>query len=286
MSPDFDQINQALEPWRQGDVVLGTSLVFVHVANLKKPLTETAQKAAAYYNSENIPLQIGEVFQHPPGFVVVTQTCDLARNCDERPYINIAPLTQVESERLEEIQKLKRPGYLYIPSLAEQGLVGDLDRIMTLEKAIVAEWDRIPGWSTDSEAKNIAQAISRKFARMAFPDDFVAAIQKFTKRVKNKYTKHNPEGQHLKSLREIRVQAYPSWDAAKVELLFWLIQDENPPNPVQWDSLIDEWSKLIDESGRFEVAMQKTTLDDMTARDYTDSDTLDFDALSYIEELD
>jgi len=34
---------------------------------------------------------------------------------------------------------------LYIPGVAELNLVADLDRVMTVEKAVVAEWERKSG---------------------------------------------------------------------------------------------------------------------------------------------
>ena len=36
---------------------------------------------------------------------------------------------------------------------------------MTVHKAVVAGWERLPGWTTDAEVRAIAGALARKRAR-------------------------------------------------------------------------------------------------------------------------
>lgn len=51
--------------------------------------------------------------------------------------------------------------------------------------------------------------------------------------------------------------------------------------PVDWSSFVDQWLALFDQTGRFRLESPiACRLDDMTARDYVESDHLDLDRLS------
>jgi hypothetical protein len=214
---------------------------------------------------------------------VVTQTCDLVRSCAERPFLEISPLLEVDAELLAEIKRLKRPNYAYIAGVADRFLVADLDRVMTVEKAVVAAWERIPGCQSDADIRSLAEALARKRSRFAFPDDFNRFAQKLQKRMQDKHEKHTDEGEALRALREIRVSATPAWDANTVELIFWFIRAETDDRfqNKEWHQLLDSWLKLLPATGRFNhVYGFVKSLEDMTAKEYTQSDRLDLDQLS------
>uniref|UniRef100_UPI00286C0169 hypothetical protein n=1 Tax=Chamaesiphon sp. OTE_20_metabat_361 TaxID=2964689 RepID=UPI00286C0169 len=217
------------------------------------------------------------------GFVVVTQTCDLVRSCAERAFVEISPLVAVNSTWIEEIRKLKRPRYAYIAGVADRFLVADLDLVMTVEKAVVAAWERIPGCRSDADTRSLAEALARKRSRFAFPDDFNRFAQKLQKRMQDKHEKSTDEGDALRALREIRVSATPAWDANAVELIFWFVRAETDDRfgEKEWHEWLDSWLKLLPESARFSsVDGSVVTLDDMTAKEYVNSDRLDLDRLS------
>ena len=67
---------------------------------------------------------------------------------------------------------------------------------MTVEKAVVAKWTRIPGCATDDERVAFAKALARKRRRFAFPNGFNSGPVKFRGRLKDKDGKNSPEG-HL-----------------------------------------------------------------------------------------
>lgn len=163
-------VDDALGAWRQGDCVLDGEHWFAHRLDTKFPVTDASRAAA----DEGADLAEEEI----AGFVVVTQTCDVVRACDERPYVEVCPLVGVDEPRLREIERGRRPAYAYLPLLADRRLVADLDRVMTVEKPVVASWTRAPGWVTDAEARMFAQALARKRARFAFPDDFTGFARK------------------------------------------------------------------------------------------------------------
>lgn len=266
-----DAIDAALSKWRQGDCVVGDQW-FVHRFSPDSPLTQAAAAIAA----EGTDVAEDAV----AGLVVLTQTCDIVRSCKDRQYLEVAPLVEVDDQVLRESERGRRPRYAFVPGVADRRLVADLDRVMTIEKAIAAKWDRVLGSGTDSEARSFAQALARKRSRFAFPDDFSLAIEKLHDRLLEKHDKQTREGQALRSLREIRVQASPSWNSKDVELILWFIREPDATDfdGTGWDELLEDWLKMIPATGRYRsVEGAVVALDDLTARDYVDSDPLDLD---------
>ena len=87
-----------------------------------------------------------------------------------------------------------------------------------------------------------------------------------------------------RTLRQIRVHAEPSWDADQVRLSWWFVKDGDPPGiPADWPALLDRPLVLFhhDEARRFRLDPPiARRLEDMTARDYVESDRLDLVRLS------
>ncbi len=195
-------------------------------------------------------------FAEVRGVVMLSQSCDIVRTCRDRPFVEFAPLVERTKPVVEEIRRLKRPGFAYVPGTADQFLVADLDRTMTVEKALVSCWARTPGWETDEQFRNFTKALAHKRSRFAFPDDFVAAARKLEARLVSMHNKHTVEGAHLRALREIRVRAAPSWGADQIQLTWWFIKDGDPPDvPSHWPALLDQWLALFeqDDGGRFHL---------------------------------
>lgn len=94
-----------------------------------------------------------------------TQTCDLVRRCADRPFVEVSPLVEVDDRVLREVERGRRPNYGFIPGVAPRRLVADLDRVMTVEKAVVAAWARVEGSRTDDDARRLSLALARKRAR-------------------------------------------------------------------------------------------------------------------------
>lgn len=281
---DERTIDQALQAWRQGDVSLDVGLEFLHFADLSRPHSPASAQVAEELAHDREAIEAGPtpVLDAVRGVVMLSQTCDVVRGCRNRPFVEVAPLIEVPGRWVEEIRRLKRPAFAYVPATVGERLVADLDRTMTVEKAIVAGWTRISGWETDDDLRDFARALARKRSRFAFPDDFVAATRSFQERLTDKHNRQTDEGAHLRALREIRVRAAPSWDDGEVRLSWWFIKDADPVDaPVDWSSFVDQWLALFDQTGRFRLESPiACRLDDMTARDYVESDHLDLDRLS------
>jgi len=271
----MEAVDKALSEWRQGDCVVGEQWFLCRFKS-DLPLTDDSREVAG----EGVDLAESAV----RGFAVLTQTCDIVRSCGKRPYVEVAPLVEIDSkQKLRGIQRGHMPRFGYIPGVADMSLVADLDRVMTAEKWVVASWERTPGWERDDEARHIARALARKRTRFAFPDDFGRLAQGLHQRLQDKHDKNSPEGSALRALREIRVRAVPSWEADKIEITFWFIRNEDQWDfdGQSWHSLLDRWLDLVPASGRFvRVDGSVTTLSDLTAKDYVESDPLDLDHLS------
>ena len=268
------RVDAALQAWRQGDCVLGEHW-FIHRFDPAFPLTE----ASAAVSDQGVDLAESAV----RGLVVLTQTCDIVRTSRERPFLEVAPLVEVSAQVAYEVERGRRPLYALIPALRTHRLVADLDRIMTVEKAVVAQWARITGCRTDAEARRFALALVRKRARVAFPDDFTTWVARLQGRLLERHDRQSEEGRALRALREIRVCATPSWDATSVEVTFWFIREEEAMDfeGTRWDTLLEAWLQLIPAAGRFShVDGAVLALADLTAKDYVESDPLDLDHLS------
>lgn len=222
-----NEVDDSLASWRQGDFVLGEHW-FLFRTDAKRPLTSDAAIAAGM-DGDVVEVEVC-------GFVIITQTCDIVRRCGGRPFVEVCPLVKVDDTTFHEVEFGRRPNYAFVPGAAQQQLVADLDRVMTIEKSVVAGWVRVEGCTTDADTRRLSRALARKRARMAFPDDFVAAASKLTSRLSSKHDKDSDEGRALRSLREIRVQASPSWDADRIELMFFFIRNEDDPTIEQQDS--------------------------------------------------
>lgn len=260
----------ALRDWRQGDCIVGERWFVLR------------RKAEA--TGEESEPDGALVEQSVEGLVVLSQTCDLVRDPSDRPYVEVAPLVRPKDPtQLREIQRGRRPAYVWIPGVAERGLVADLDRVMTVEKELLVSWPRTPGCRDDAESRALASALARKRARAAFPDDFVALARKLVARLVDKHDRSSPEGEALRALAQIRVRAAPSWDASAVavELLFILDPEAEPARPAELDLHLARWLALMPAAGRFgPVEGRVVSLDDLSAREYLDSDPLDLEHLS------
>lgn len=273
-SVEAQSIDGALQQWRQGDLALEERW-FVHIGDPVRPLTEAAGQ------SEGTDLQA--LRSEVGGLAVVTQTCDIVRSCCERPYIEVAPLVQMDGDTLHHIRRGRQPRFASLPALVGLQMAVDLDRVMTVEKSVSAQWERTPGWTSEADSREFARALSRKRERFAFPDDFTRLASKLKNRLRDKHERDTEEGLALRALDEIRVQAAPDWDAATVSLFFWFIRNENQVELLKksWADLRDAWLKLVPASGRFtKIDGQLVALEDMKATDYVHSDRLDLDHLS------
>ena len=181
---------------------MDVGLEFLHLANLSLPLSAASRQAANAHadGGEKIPAEAVAICDEVRGVVMLSQTCDVVRSCRQRPFVEVAPLVEMLEREVEHVRRLKRPAFAYVTGTAKERLIADLDRIMTVEKTVVAGWARKPGWESDEDLRNFALAISRKWSRFAFPEDFISAARALQKRIVRNVSSKNTTSRHEKAL--------------------------------------------------------------------------------------
>lgn len=281
---DTSKIDVAIQDWRQGDLILENVPFFVHLADLSAPLTSESSEAATVEQFTEDDSLAG-ISSQARGLVIVTQTCDVIRVSQDRPYVELSPLIEVSPTELESIRRLRHPRYAYVPGAAELCMVADLDQTMTVEKAVLANLARVPGCRNDQERRAFADALARKRSRFAFPNDFTSAVRSVRRRLQAKNDKITPEGILIRALQEIRVRAAPGWDENNIRLTFLFILSDDQPTPTQNDEVqIKVLLERFDQTGRFvldqTMPWRLCFLQDIDAREYLESDRLDLDDIS------
>lgn len=269
----FSKIDKITSQWEQGDCYIGKREFFFQINPNHRIASDSEQ------GEEGDDIFVVDV----DGLCVISQTCDIVRNCKDRPYLEVSPLVKVGNDNLKEIKKGRRPSRAYLPNLEHQKLVVDLDRVMTVEKSCLKDVELIKGCNLDSERRSFARALSRKRIRFAFPDDFVRLVSKLKNKMANKHDKDSGEGEALRSLKEIRIAASPSWSSDDVDLNFYFIHDSGQSKfqGKSWDDYRNSWVDLLKTEGRFKtIVAEVRTLESLSAKEYVDSDQMDFDHLS------
>jgi hypothetical protein len=213
------------------------------------------------------------------GFAIVTQTCDILR----RDEIQIAALYLASDEELELTRLRRKPRFAYLPQLAPHNLIVDLDRVMTVRTSVLQCVDKVPCELQDSDRRLFADALARHKNRFAFPDDFVKGMQPLRKRLDEKKRKDSSEGRLINAAAELRVTAFPSWDAKDVELTLYCIltDDAHSNDRVEWLSILKKWEAASKLPSRLKFGGSiLCTYHEMSAADYIGSDKLDLDFMS------
>lgn len=255
-----------LSAWRQGDYVLDGCGFFQLVSG----------------ETEESP--IDQAFDEGcVGLVVISQTCDIVGSDAN---VVLAPLVEVDEKSIAYIKGGRTPQFALLEHPPGDNIVVDLSRMMTVDKALLANWTRTEGFTNEEALRKFAYALERKLGRFAFPDEFVAAIKKFHDAVREKHGKDSDLGKTLRSLVEIRVRAAPNWNANPAEVLFYFIVDPETDSK-QREAMATELDKLLAKidlpsSYRWPAEAKKrvASLDDLTARDYAESVPLDYYALT------
>lgn len=274
----IESINAATVEWRQGDVVEFRALGWLAVTDA--PLTEHSAVAETAQDSN-----VASVFTEVDSLVVISQTCDVVRDCSSRPHVELARLIRLEEPVSSEARRGSRPRYVPVPGAGADAFA-DLDLVMTAEKSFLARCGRIAGLPTDADQRRFGRSVGRVYSRFAFPDDLSDALRGLTARVRDKHARDSKEGQAIEGLEEIRVTGTPSWSATEVDVFLTFApptraEAESIMDPDQWDEMVDSWLNRADPVGivrSIDGAM--IPLDELTAREYVDSDPLDLDYLS------
>lgn len=267
--PDQQSI---LRAWRQGDFALGVG-PFIYGDLSGNP---DGAGLAAYFDEED-----------PPGFVVVSQTCDIVSDPAKNPWVVVCPLVKVDSFRVTEIERGGVPRFALIEN-APEGFIAELSRPLTISKDLLASWRVNKGFTDPAQAVEFARSLERCFGRFAFPDDFNRSISPLLKKLKDGYGKVKAEmGRVARSVAELRVRPSAAWDTEGVRVRFLLILKPEEQREAQITEISAAFEEIISSllwQGGFRIddpSLQLGTYDDFIARDYIESVALDINALSF-----
>lgn len=283
MKPEeIASVDEALQIWRQGDVVLGDALPAIHIANLSVPGTPESEQLSAEQAAAGEALGLEVVTQDFPGFMIVSQTCDIVRSCATREYVELCPLIEVPQEKLAQVRAGRMPRYLWCSGLTDQALAADLDHVSTVEKRTLIQFNdqRIAGVNAEEERRRLASALARKRARAALPDEFVSFIEPLQRRVKDRHGRNSDEGRFLAAMREMRAVPEPDWGAAQTSVTLLFLFDDAAQIPSNAEAQMDALIQRVTPCAQFTLDGRIITMEQITAAAYLSSDALDLDALS------
>ncbi|MEF0939884.1 hypothetical protein [Rhizobium sp. BR 362] len=257
----------SLEKWRQGDFTV----------EIKQFLVVDSVE-----NGELMPFGLDV-----PGFVVVSQTCDIVNYGPGKENVVVCPLREATEGLLREIHRGRTPVAAKLQHPPKENLVVDLNRMMTVPKSVLSKLKREVGFSDDAERNRFGEALARKHGRFAFPDDFnddvLAAIRS---KMQKWHDKDSDNGKALRSIASIRATAAPDWDAKLVEVGFRVVLYPANRRLISNDK-IDEVLKTLFNGVQWPAKYTRAnplfimqTLADLSAQDYIDSVAIDWDFLS------
>jgi hypothetical protein len=261
-----------LRAWRQGDFALGVgTFLFGDV-----PEEGDSEGIGAFFDDTDTP-----------GFVIVSQTCDIVSDPMKFGFVSVCPLVEVDETRIKEIARGRAPRLGFVEHAPDK-LVADLARPMTVSKQLVSSWVRQSGFSDPKKALEFSRCLERAFGRFAFPDAFNESIRPLLNKITSKHEKPESQiGKAFRSIAELRVRPSNDWEAGDVRVQFFLIFESRDKRSLEPDKIKQEFEAAIKDlpwQGGFgleETPIRIGDYDDFLARDYVESVPLDVNALSF-----
>ena len=259
------------------------------MADVSKPLLDAWRQGDLALTPLELPIVILEdgeevwaAMDAPHGVMLLTQSCDVIRQVETRPNVTVAVLVPASEEELARAKRLEVPSRVWIPALDNSGLLVDLDATATVHKSVVATWPRTPGCADDSARKALSRALARHRQRFAFPDEFNELIMPVRRWIESKRSKASHQGEFVRAMTEVRVQC-DNWDAP-TELTYLVIVDHRPDDDAtmaNWEESAKVLQAKVADNGNFpDGEFRIVTVDEVSAREYLESDRLDWDGLS------
>lgn len=216
------------------------------------------------------------------GVMIVSQSCDIIRSVDHRPFVQIAALVRATDDEIARAIRRETPSRIHLNCLVDMGLLVDLDVTATVHKTAVARWERTPGCQTDDERRKLGAALARYRQRFAFPDDFNAMIQPVRRWIEAKRSKQSAAGSFVRALHEVRVRC-DDWTRPSELTFYAIIEDFPEPNELaEWNSAARALEQKAEQAkGDYPCPeFQILRYCDLSAAEYLQSERLDWEGLS------
>jgi len=221
------------------------------------------------------------------GFAVVSQTCDVVNYGHDKQWVAVSPLVKVTPESYQEINGGRTPAAAALQNPPAENVVVDLNRMMTIHKSALAGLNRMPGFVTDEARSEFAACLERKHGRFAFPDVFNNGILgPLRKRIKDAHKKDSDNGKAYRSIDTVRVSASPSWESSEIEVGFRFVlapEDRREANREAISKVIAAHLATLKWPVGYKPAKPQfilETLDDMRAKDWVESQPIDWNFIS------
>lgn len=270
------RVNERALQLRQGDVIEIGAIAWL--ASGSAPLTSQSAQAG----DAGVSCVIAEADR----LVVVSQTCDIIRDCSQRPFVLLARVVTLDGPTANEARRYHRPRFVPVPGLGDDAFA-DLDLVVGVEKSVFLGVEATRGLPDDSAQRRFGMAVGRLFSRFAFPDDLVVSLRGLVARVRQKHAKDSPEGRALAALEDIRISGSPSWDAESIDVFITFApatraEANEVMSDDEWDQLVDGWLRQAEPFGVIRsVDGAMIPLEELSALEYMESDALDLDYLSW-----
>lgn len=274
------RLRDLVQLWRQGDFALTAGdLIFRDLPPQASEPSGAADIGTQVVADEGIP-----------GFVVISQTCDIVRDPANSPYVSVCPLVLLADKDMANFEAGRMPTLGFIPNLPDR-MVVDFARPMTVTKQLMCTWERQDGCETDADRLLFARQLTRVFNRFAFPDEFNTAIEPFKKSLQaRQFSRESDLGRAIQSLREMRVYAHGEWDdPVGVDLTIYVIIEADE-NRVERDrkAIVDQLRPHLQKikwTSKFrlhrDMRFIPVTLGDIEASVYLNSFPLDLITISF-----
>jgi hypothetical protein len=215
----------AVRDFIQGEV-LELADACVVLADAAWPLDDTSIEASARLGGEGIAV----VPRSVEAVVLLTQTCDLQRTTSEYYLCQLAPVFGCAAQFARLVLRGRQPSFAALPWLSDAH-VADLSLITSVERSLIVGSQSLARPRTPKERLHFAEALSRHFTRAALPDSVCTVLAPFLVRIKNKHDKQSDEGECIRKIATLRIEASPDLDAESPSLrVLIVLEHEDLPS--------------------------------------------------------
>ena len=198
-------VSSSLEHWQQGFIAAGMTIYWGFDPKLR-------------ITSESV--EVGEADDLEPVVrveydyvAIVTQTCDLVRDCARDPLVQVVPVVDLAGHSLlSEAQGGHSTRYAALPAIGDT-FFADLSLCGSFEKALLVGREPVDGCGSDAARASFASTIARNRSRFAFPDGMDKVLEPLRRRLRKKHASTtSAEGKRIGELLEIRVRNDAGWE--------------------------------------------------------------------------
>ena len=109
--------------------------------------------------------------------------------------MEVCPLINLPASQVPLVRQGRVSRFAALPALEDETLAADLDRVMTIEKGLLASMtdQRKKGVVSEAEGQILTDIFGRKRTRAALPDDFTAAVARMRDRILDKHGRASSE---------------------------------------------------------------------------------------------